>query len=231
MQFSFFTLFPQLITPYFEDSILKRARESGILKIESINFREFATNAYHKVDNPPVSGGAGQVLMFETLSHALWEARDSHIIFLSPCGKNFKQNDAIRLARKSHISFVCGRYEGFDERLIESFGDEGAQKGYCLYKMGCKGPYTFNNCSKLRFNQHTSWPIQAGHGCIGCSEPNFWDTMRPFEEPIGNKLYATSFDGLGADKTANNVGSVILGAAAVGIAAHAVISAIKKKQD
>lgn len=130
------------------------------------------------------------------------------------------------------IHDLCERRGRFDAgQFVESFGDEGAQKGYCLYKVGCKGPYTFNNCSKLRFNQHTSWPIQAGHGCIGCSEPNFWDTMHPFEEPIGNRLYSTSFDGLGADKTANNVGGVILGVAAVGIAAHAVVSAIKKKQD
>ena len=119
MKFSFFTLFPQLILPYFEDSILKRARKHELIDIECINFREFATNTYQAVDNPPISGGAGQVLMFESLAYALWEARNSHIIFLSPCGKPFKQNDAARLAKKPHISFVCGRYEGFDERLIE----------------------------------------------------------------------------------------------------------------
>lgn len=61
------------------------------------------------------------------------------------------------------------------------------KQGFCLYKVGCKGPYTFNNCSRERFNQHTSWPIQAGHGCIGCSEPNFWDTMGPFEEPMASR--------------------------------------------
>lgn len=100
MKFSFFTLFPQLILPYFEDSILKRARKHELIDIECINFREFATNAYQAVDNPPISGGAGQVLMFESLAYALWEARNSHIIFLGPCGKPFKQNDAARLAKK-----------------------------------------------------------------------------------------------------------------------------------
>ncbi len=123
------------------------------------------------------------------------------------------------------IHDLCERRGRFDAgQFVEHFGDENAQKGYCLYKVGCKGPYTFNNCSKLRFNQHTSWPIQAGHGCIGCSEPHFWDTMNPFEEPIGNKLYATSFNGLGADKTADTIGAVVLGATAIGIAAHAIIS-------
>ncbi len=127
------------------------------------------------------------------------------------------------------IHDLCERRGRFDAgQFVEHFGDKNAEKGYCLYKVGCKGPYTFNNCSKLRFNQHTSWPVGAGHGCIGCSEPKFWDTMNPFEEPISNHLYATNFDGMGADKTADIIGSVILGAAAIGIAAHAVISSTQK---
>lgn len=130
------------------------------------------------------------------------------------------------------IHDLCERRGHFDAgEFVQSFGDDNAKNGYCLYKVGCKGPYTFNNCSKLRFNSHTSWPIQAGHGCIGCSEPNFWDTMSPFEEPIGNKMFRTSYDGIGADKTANTVGTVILAATAVGIAAHAAVSALIKNKD
>ncbi|PAF46648.1 Ni/Fe hydrogenase [Helicobacter sp. 12S02634-8] len=130
------------------------------------------------------------------------------------------------------IHDLCERRGHFDAgEFVQHFGDANAEKGYCLYKVGCKGPYTFNNCSKLRFNSHTSWPIQAGHGCIGCSEPNFWDTMSPFEEPIGNRLFHTSYDGIGADKTANTVGTVILAATAVGIAAHAVVSSLVKTKD
>ena len=110
---------------------------------------------------------------------------------------------------------------------MQTFGDEGAKNGYCLYKVGCKGPYTFNNCSKLRFNSHTSWPIQAGHGCIGCSEPNFWDTMGPFEEPLGNKIYDVPFFS-GKDRTADNIGITLLGVAAIGMAAHAILSGVRK---
>ncbi|MFN3533849.1 MAG: oxidoreductase, partial [Desulfatiglandales bacterium] len=55
-----------------------------------------------------------------------------------------------------------------------------AEMGYCLYKMGCKGPDTYNNCPVVKFNEGTGWPIGAGHPCIGCSEPNFWDKMAPF---------------------------------------------------
>jgi len=59
--------------------------------------------------------------------------------------------------------------------FAETFDDEGARKGWCLYKLGCKGPTTYNACATLKWNQGTSFPIQAGHGCIGCSEPQFWD--------------------------------------------------------
>ncbi|CAM2879322.1 hydrogenase small subunit [Helicobacter burdigaliensis] len=126
------------------------------------------------------------------------------------------------------IHDLCERRGHFDAgEFVQTFGDEGAKNGYCLYKVGCKGPYTFNNCSKLRFNSHTSWPIQAGHGCIGCSEPNFWDSMGPFEEPLASKLYdAPLFSG--ADRTADNIGITLLGAAAIGMAAHALLSNIKK---
>ena len=127
---------------------------------------------------------------------------------------------------------LCERRGHFDAgEFVQEFGDEGAKKGYCLYKVGCKGPYTFNNCSRERFNQHTSWPIQAGHGCIGCSEPDFWDTMGPFEEPLASRLYNTVAYGNGADRTADKIGVALLSATAVGIAAHAVIAAVKGSGD
>ena len=105
--------------------------------------------------------------------------------------------------------------------------DAGARQGYCLYKVGCKGPYTFNNCSQERFNSHTSWPIQAGHGCIGCSEPDFWDNMGPFERPLSNRLYESVFGGLGSDATADKIGIGILALTGVAVAAHATIQAFK----
>lgn len=130
------------------------------------------------------------------------------------------------------IHDLCERRGHFDAgEFVQEFGDEYAKQGFCLYKVGCKGPYTFNNCSRERFNEHTSWPIQAGHGCIGCSEPDFWDNMGPFEEPLGDRLYETAIGGFGADKTADTVGIAILAATGVAIAAHASISALKKPKD
>ncbi len=130
------------------------------------------------------------------------------------------------------IHDLCERRGHFDAgEFVQEFGDEGAKKGYCLYRVGCKGPYTFNNCAREKFNQHTSWLVQAGHGCMGCSEPDFWDVMGPFEEPVAEHLYQSVFGGLGADATADKIGITVLSATAVGIAAHAAISAIKNPKE
>ncbi|HIQ27194.1 MAG TPA: twin-arginine translocation signal domain-containing protein [Sulfurovum sp.] len=131
-------------------------------------------------------------------------------------------------AYRLRIHDLCERRGHFDAgEFVEHFGDEGAKDGYCLYKVGCKGPYTFNNCSKQKFNQGTSWPIQVGFGCMGCSEPDFWDTMGTVNEPLRDRLYHTAFGGLGADATADRIGIGLLTATAVGIAAHAAIAAVK----
>jgi hydrogenase small subunit len=73
--------------------------------------------------------------------------------------------------------------------FAETFDDEGARAGWCLFKLGCKGPTTFNACATAKWNQGASFPIESGHGCLGCSEPNFWDAGGFYEalsEPIGN---------------------------------------------
>jgi len=70
----------------------------------------------------------------------------------------------------------CYRRPFYEKGLFaETFDDEGAKKGWCLYKLGCKGPVTFNACATTKWNEGTSFPIESGHGCIGCSEPDFWD--------------------------------------------------------
>jgi len=70
----------------------------------------------------------------------------------------------------------CYRRPFYDKGLFaETFDDEGAQKGWCLYKLGCKGPTTYNACATTKWNNGTSFPIESGHPCIGCSEPDFWD--------------------------------------------------------
>jgi len=77
----------------------------------------------------------------------------------------------------------CPRRSHFEMgEFVTEFGSQEAMDGWCLYELGCKGPETYNNCPTAKFHGGTSWPIQAGHPCIGCSQPNFWDKMRPFYE-------------------------------------------------
>jgi len=128
MNFNFVTLFPNLIAPYFEDSILKRAIEKELIKIEFTNPRDFSKDRHKKVDKQLIGGSAGMLLsinpMFDVLKSIKTKNPNSHIIFLTPVAKRFNQKDAIRLSKKESLVFVCSRYEGIDERVIEKFGDE-----------------------------------------------------------------------------------------------------------
>ena len=127
VKFTYITLFPNLIKPYFSDSILKRAIDKNLINIEFFNPRDFSTDKHKKVDNYKAGGGAGLLMspqpLFDTLTDII-EKENPYIIFTSPVGKKFNQNDAKRLASKKNIIFVCGRYEGIDERIIEMFADE-----------------------------------------------------------------------------------------------------------
>lgn len=128
MRFSFITLFPQLIKGYFSASILSRAVDNGIIEIKFINPRDYSRDKHRRVDDYMIGGGAGLLLHPEPISLAIDEnfkkKQNTHFIFLSPVGKKFSQQDAKRLSKKSDICFVCGRYEGFDERLIELYANE-----------------------------------------------------------------------------------------------------------
>ncbi len=128
MYFSFVTLFPNLIKGYFDESILKRALEEKIISIDFYNPRDFTADKYKRVDAPIVGGGAGMLMTVQPLTDALKKLKkdspEAHIVFLSPVAKRFTQNDAKRLAKKEHIVFVSGRYEGIDERVIEVYADE-----------------------------------------------------------------------------------------------------------
>ncbi len=128
MNFTFVTLFPNLIDFYFKDSILKIASEKKLVSFKFYNPRDFTKNKHLKVDAPMCSGGAGMLMtpqpLFDTLDKIKEETPDAHIIFPLAAAKPFKQNDAKRLAKKENIVFVAGRYEGIDERVIEKYADE-----------------------------------------------------------------------------------------------------------
>jgi hydrogenase small subunit len=118
----------------------------------------------------------------------------------------------------------CYRRPYYDAGLfVESFDDQNAKRGYCLYKMGCRGPLTYNSCGIIRWNNGTSYPIQSGAPCIGCSEDGYWDNA-----PLYNQL--PSFPGFGVETTADTIGAYAAAAAAGGIAVHAVTTNIRKRR-
>ncbi len=118
---------------------------------------------------------------------------------------------------------TCYRRAYYDAGLfVQSWDDDHARNGYCLYKMGCRGPVTYNACSVTRWNNGVSYPIQSGHGCIGCSEANFWDNG-PFYRHL------PAFPGFGIESTADTVGLVVGVGATVGVAAHAITTNIRKR--
>ncbi|WP_345978584.1 hydrogenase small subunit [Sulfurimonas sp. HSL3-2] len=123
----------------------------------------------------------------------------------------------------------CERRAHFDAgEYVEEWGDKGAQNNFCLYKMGCKGPMTFNNCSIVRYNEAVNWPIGVGRGCIGCSEPDFWDKYA-YERPMADaKIKAPAG---GVEKSVDEFGLGLLTAAGIGIGIHAVASALAGKKD
>jgi len=128
LKFTFVTLFPNLIEPYFKDSILKRAVEGNLISYEFYNPRGFTKNKHKKVDEQMIGGGAGMLLVCQPLFDCLDEIKkinqDAYIIFPLAAAKPFTQNDAKRLANKKNIVMVSGRYEGIDERVIEKYANE-----------------------------------------------------------------------------------------------------------
>lgn len=119
----------------------------------------------------------------------------------------------------------CNRRAYFDAGLFaESFDDEGAKQGYCLYKLGCKGPTTYSSCAEMRWNGGVSYPIQSGNPCIGCTEDHFWDNG-PFYERLAQ------IPGTQTTVNPETVGLYAAGAAAVGVAAHATLTSVLKKND
>jgi hydrogenase small subunit len=111
----------------------------------------------------------------------------------------------------------CERRAHFDaSQYVEAWGDEGHRHGYCLYKMGCKGPSTSQNCPVVRWNEGTNWPIGCGHPCIGCAEPNFWDTMTPFYKRLPDVA------GFEVSEWVDPVGLGLTGLVAVAAALHGI---------
>lgn len=137
--------------------------------------------------NPTKAKGVGEALGIQTINMAGCPPNPvntvSAVVQFLLLGRAPAVDDYGRpkFAYGAVIHDKCPRRSHYEEaEFVKRFGDQGAMNGWCLFEMGCKGPDTHNNCSLIKFNDGTNWPVGAGHPCLGCAEPHFWDNMSPF---------------------------------------------------
>ena len=120
------SLFPEQLQGYFENSIMAKAVERGLISYSIVNFRDFAFDRHRTCDDAPYGGGAGMVIKPEPLASALdsVEAARKRVVYPSPSGKLFNQHYAWELSREKELVFICGRYEGIDQRIIDIYVDD-----------------------------------------------------------------------------------------------------------
>lgn len=126
MKISILTLFPEMFD-IFNHSIIGKAKEKGLVKLETLNIRDYTLNKHKKVDDYPYGGGAGMVMTPQPVVDSIRKAKENNkgkVIFLGPKGKTFNQKLAIDLAKEEEIIFLCGHYEGIDERVYKYIDEE-----------------------------------------------------------------------------------------------------------
>jgi tRNA (guanine37-N1)-methyltransferase len=129
MRFDVLTIFPEIFDVVLGSSIIGRARESGLITVNSINIRDFSLNKHKKTDDYPYGGGSGMVMLSQPIYDAYRSVADKcdykpRVIYLSPQGKRFDQEKAEELSGLGHIVLLCGHYEGVDERVLDEIVDE-----------------------------------------------------------------------------------------------------------
>ena len=134
MRFDIITIFPQILDSYFSESLLKKAQDKGLISIQTQNLRDFTDDKHRKVDDSPYGGGPGMVIKFEPVCKAVEKVKGERLrvkgkkkvrtILFSLRGKKFDQKEAHRLAKYDQLIFICGRYEGVDERVAQYVADE-----------------------------------------------------------------------------------------------------------
>ena len=138
MKFTVLTLFPEIPRAYFESSIMAKAVEKGIIAYDLVNIRDFALDKHKKCDDAPYGGGAGQLMMTEPLGLALdsVKAKRKRVIYVTPGGEPFTQKKAYELSREDELVFICGRYEGIDQRIIDYYVDDEVSIGDYVMSSG-----------------------------------------------------------------------------------------------
>jgi len=133
MRFDIFSLFPEVLNPYLNTSILKRAQETGALVAHTYNIRDWATDKHHTTDDTPYGGGGGMVMkpepVFAALEAILGAPPSCPVILLSPQGRLFTQKVAFELSHFNHLALICGRYESVDERVRQHLATDSISIG------------------------------------------------------------------------------------------------------
>lgn len=136
MKIDYLTLFPEMFDGVLNHSILKRAQDKNIIEINTVNFRDYAENKHNQVDDYPYGGGQGMVLKPEPVFNAMQDLKctdKTRVILMCPQGRPFSQAIAEELSEAEHIVFICGHYEGYDERIRENLvTDEISMGDYVL---------------------------------------------------------------------------------------------------
>lgn len=127
MKFTVITLFPQMVEDTLTYGVIGKALEKGLIELKTVNPRDFSTDKHKRVDDRPFGGGAGMVMMYDplaaTVEHLKQQDKELTLSFLSPTGKKLNQGTVNQLAQKHHIVLLCGRYEGIDQRFIDTYVD------------------------------------------------------------------------------------------------------------
>ena len=131
MKFSVMTLFPDMVNTVLSESIIGRAQESGRIEIECVNIRDFSTDKHRKTDDTPYGGGVGMVMTcqpifdcYESIKSRIPEGNKTRVIYMSPKGRQFTHEVAKELAEYDNLIFLCGHYEGVDQRVIDALVDD-----------------------------------------------------------------------------------------------------------
>ena len=126
MKIDILTLFPEIITPVIGSSVTGRALANGMFELNTVNIRDFTLSKHNRVDDAPYGGGSGMVMQVQPLYDAYKSVADENarVIYLTPHGERFSQNKAKELSKEEHLIFICGHYEGIDQRVIDEINPE-----------------------------------------------------------------------------------------------------------